>query len=274
MMGGVVEDPSDAVRPGDSASPVILHVPHSSRFIPPEVRAGLLLDDAELAAELSRMTDADTDLIAERAAGTALTKAWSFVNPLSRLVIDPERFPDDREDMRAVGMGAIYTRTSDGSRLRAADDADLMDRYYWPYARSLTRLVNERLDAVGTVTIIDVHSYPSRRLPYERGGADRPAICVGIDATHTPGSLATAAREAFAPCGDLAENTPFAGCYIPLDHYTVDSRVSGVMIEIRRDLYVAEPDARLERPSGMGLGPVADCLARLIDAVSPRSGRP
>jgi N-formylglutamate deformylase len=270
----VTDDLSYAVRSGDPASPVILHVPHASRFIPPEVRTGLTLDDVDLAAELSRMTDADTDVIAERAAATALVKAWSFVNPFSRLVIDPERFPDDREDMRAVGMGAVYTRTSDGSQLRAADDADLMDQYYWPYARGLTRLVNKRLDAVGAVTVIDIHSYPTRRLPYERGGSVRPAICVGTDTTHTPGWLVMAAREAFAACGDVAENTPFAGCYIPLSHYTVDSRVSGVMVEIRRDLYVGEPDAPVGGRSGMGLSAVADCLARLIDAVSARGGLP
>lgn len=41
------------------------------------------------------------------------------VNQLSRLVVDPERFPDDGEPTTAFGRGAVYTRTCAGSRLRA-----------------------------------------------------------------------------------------------------------------------------------------------------------
>jgi hypothetical protein len=36
-----------------------------------------------------------------------------------------------------------------------------------------------------TTTVIDVHSYPSVRLPYERGGDERPAVCFGADDAHT-----------------------------------------------------------------------------------------
>ena len=39
------------IIPGDAQSTVILHVPHSSTFIPADVRAGIVLTDEELAAE-------------------------------------------------------------------------------------------------------------------------------------------------------------------------------------------------------------------------------
>lgn len=82
------------ILPGDPASTVLLHVPHSSRRIPTEDRAGIVLDDHELEAELTAITDARTDEIAERAADCARLRPWVFVNRVSRLVVDPERFPD------------------------------------------------------------------------------------------------------------------------------------------------------------------------------------
>jgi hypothetical protein len=55
------------------------------------------------------------------------------------------------------------------------------------------------------------------------------------------------ARAAFAGCGDIDINTPFAGCYVPLRHYRVDPRVTAVMIEARRDTTEAALVAGLTR---------------------------
>ncbi|MEO3924273.1 N-formylglutamate amidohydrolase [Micromonosporaceae bacterium B7E4] len=254
------------VVPGAADSDVVLHVPHAGRLVPPDVRAGLLLDDAALTTELARMTDAHTDLIATRAATSTRRTPWTFVNLLSRLVVDPERFPDERESMRAVGMAAVYTRTSDGFPLRADDpvaEEELLDRWYRPYARAITDLVEARLAVRGRVTVLDVHSYPSRRLPYEIGGTERPAICLGTDPGHTPDWLLAAGRAAFAGCGGTGVDTPFAGCYVPLRHYGRDRRVTALMVEIRRDGYLVEPGGP---PTG-GLATVAGALAALVDAV-------
>ena len=60
---------------GDASSPVILHVPHSSRQISGPARASIALDDTELVAELDHMTDAYTDLIAARAAAGSKSPA-------------------------------------------------------------------------------------------------------------------------------------------------------------------------------------------------------
>jgi N-formylglutamate deformylase len=238
-----------------TGSGVVLHVPHASRALTPEARRGIVLDDAELAAELDRMTDAQTDVIAARAADAAAVRPHLFINQLSRLVIDPERFPDEREEMLAVGMGAVYTHTSDGKRLRDADP-DLIERHYRPYAEAFTDLVDDRLAATGRAVIIDVHSYPKDPLPYElhREGA-RPEICLGTDAFHTTPALLAAARRAFDGLS-IAENTPFAGCYVPLKHYRRTPAVSALMIEIRRDTY-----------QGKGLEGIVGGLTDLIDVL-------
>jgi N-formylglutamate deformylase len=65
----------------------------------------------------NRLTDAHTEELAIRAAEGAALRPWLFVNRLSRLVVDPERLPDEGEEMRAVGMGACPTS---GTRTHAA----------------------------------------------------------------------------------------------------------------------------------------------------------
>ncbi|MEV0642516.1 N-formylglutamate amidohydrolase [Streptomyces sp. NPDC050619] len=259
--------PSFAVLPGAEGSPVVLHVPHSARDIPPSVRAGILLDDEALERELDHITDAHTDRIAAEAAKLSPVAPWRFVNRLSRLVVDPERFPDEREEMLAVGMGAVYTRTTHRAPLRPAD-ADpepLLDRYFRPYARAMTDAVADRLAAAGRAVIIDVHSYPTQALPYElHGQGPRPPVCLGTDSFHTPPYLLDAARDAFAEFGETGLDSPFGGTYVPLDFYGKDPRVSALMVEIRRDTYMSEPGG----PAGTGLGRLAEALAAVVAAAA------
>ena len=106
---------------GSADSAVILHIPHSSRVIPADTRQDLLFSDQDLERELDEITDTLTDLVAMESlkkldSNTPLP--WLFINRLSRLVIDPERFPDDREVMNKVGMGAVYTKGTSGKQLR------------------------------------------------------------------------------------------------------------------------------------------------------------
>ncbi|MFD4506765.1 N-formylglutamate amidohydrolase [Streptomyces sp. NPDC058457] len=261
-----MSQPSYALLPGAADSPVILHVPHSARTIPPGVRAGIVLDDAALERELDHITDAHTAELAQAAAALAGVAPWRFVNRLSRLVVDPERFPDEREEMLAVGMGAVYTRTTHRGVLRdeSSDPGPLVERYFRPYARAMTEAVAGRLAATGRAVVIDVHSYPSRALPYELHGAGpRPPVCLGTDAFHTPAWLTEAAREAFAGCGETGLDSPFGGTYVPLEFYGTDAQVGALMVEIRRDLYMTEPGG----PAGPGAGRLAAALAALVDAV-------
>ncbi|MER6629110.1 N-formylglutamate amidohydrolase [Streptomyces sp. NPDC000987] len=259
--------PSFELLPGADGSPVILHVPHSARDIPADVRAGIVLDDAALERELDHITDAHTAELAGAAAELAGMTPWRFVNRLSRLVVDPERFPDEREEMLSVGMGAVYTRTTHRSALRPADTdpEPLIGRYFRPYAQAMTDAVADRLAVTGRALIIDVHSYPGAPLPYElHGTGPRPPVCLGTDPFHTPPGLLAAAREAFAGCGETGLDSPFSGAYVPLEFYAKEPRVGALMVEIRRDTYMSEPGG----PAGPGLTRLASALAALVDAVT------
>lgn len=255
-------------RHGDGPAAVLIHVPHAGTHIPPEVRADLLLDDQGLTAELDAMTDWHTDRLAAAAAALAAADGCAAVvatNPLSRLVIDPERFPDDTEVMNQVGMGAVYQRTSRGRPLRHSDparDRALLETYFHPYAEALAALVDELLVESGRCLIIDLHSYPSVALPYELDqAAARPSVCLGTDPFHTPAELTATARAAFGDgAGTIGENTPFAGTYVPLRHYRRDHRVASLMVELRRDTYLTEPNSYDERRAA----DLARRIARLV----------
>lgn len=271
-MTGTDPQASFEILAGDPVSRVVIHVPHSSTNVPAWVRERICLPDAELTDELAFMTDARTNEIADDAADLAVLRPWIFVNRRSRLVVDPERFPDPADEPMAapeIGMGAVYTRTAHGGILRN-DDPDhheaLLNQYFRPYAGAFTQLIEERLAAVGDVTIIDLHSYPLIELPYERlhhPDAARPECCIGVDPIHTPGTLQDAALTAFAPLGEVGVNKPFAGTYVPLAFYSVrDARVSSVMVELRRDTYLEADN---------GIETVARMLTRLIDTLNSQS---
>jgi N-formylglutamate deformylase len=232
------------IMPGDPTSPYVVHVPHSSTTIPDDVRAGLLLDDDELAEELRLMTDARTDELAILAATQAVPRPWVFVNRHSRLVVDPERLPNEHESMYDVGMGAVYTHTSGGLALRKADEdveRMLLGRFFTPYADALADLVDERIFATRRAILVDLHSYPALALPYElHQDARRPPVCLGVDVDHTPKALAQRVRRAFASVGQVVANEPFAGSYVPLRHFGRDNRVTSVMVDLRRDTYLRD----------------------------------
>jgi len=225
----------------DAAPPVVLHIPHASTYIPPDVCASLLLTDAELADELLRLTDHFTDELF----GGAVPGATEVVYQVSRLVADPERFEDDaREPAAAQGIGVIYMRGSRGQRLRNALTAqareEMLERFYRPHHRRLAAAVDRQLARCGRCIVIDCHSFPREPLPTERSGA-RPDICIGTDFLHTPAALRDAALRSFRAEGfRVLVDQPFAGGLLPARHHGRDARVGALMIEVGRWLYMDE----------------------------------
>jgi N-formylglutamate amidohydrolase len=91
------------------------------------------LTDESLELELNRLTDHYTDELF--ATTNAETSTLRF--PISRFVVDPERFPGDAsEPMAARGQGVIYTGTTDRQPLRRpptpVERQRLLDQWYWP----------------------------------------------------------------------------------------------------------------------------------------------
>jgi N-formylglutamate deformylase len=253
----------DVIPPLAAAAPVSGHVPHASTVIPANVRAELLIDDDELRAELVRMTDWHTD---DLFAWLTAHGATLFVNRLSRLVFDPERFIDEtREPTAAMGQGVVYTRTTDGRRLREPDQglrSRRIEASYRPYHAGLDRVVGRMLEAFGTCLLLDCHSFGSLPLPSELDQRpDRPDICIGTDAIHTPAGLAAALEQAFAGEGfRVKRDAPFSGTFVPSGFYGLETRVRSVMIEVRRGLYIDESTGQ----RGTAYSDVRDAIERAV----------
>ena len=223
--------------------PFVFHIPHSARSIPTDIRRSILLSEPDLETELIKMTDSYTDeLFVPNFEGVQ-----TVVFPVSRLVVDPERFLDDeKEIMSERGMGVIYTCMSAGRPLRnppsEVERKILIDRYYKPHHLKLRESVAICLQRFGRSTIIDCHSFPSAPLPYEDDqNPNRPDICIGTDNFHTPAHLCQAVQAAAQKQGlNWAINRPFSGAIVPIEYYRKNSKVHSIMIEINRKLYMDE----------------------------------
>jgi len=223
--------------------PVIIHLPHASVLVPPSVAEQFALTPADLDRELILMTDRYTEELFDLD-GDYIKR---LIYPVSRLVVDPERFRDDAEEpMSDRGMGAVYVKTAYGTPLRnplaPQEREQLLRDYYDPHHTELARLTADALDHHRRCLILDAHSFPSNPLPCDLNQEpNRPDICIGTDPFHTPTHLVKAAVHAFERRGwSVGVDWPYSGAMVPMEFYRCDARAIAIMIEINRARYMDE----------------------------------
>jgi N-formylglutamate deformylase len=217
--------------------PLVLHIPHSGTSVPSSV-VNQFVSHELLQQNINALTDWFTDEL------FTIPGASAVCTPISRAVVDTERFRDDAQEPAArFGQGVIYTLGYDGVPLRREpsdqERAHLLENYYTPWHLTLEANIHEHLQEFGFCAVIDCHSFPNERLPTETGQtAERPDICIGRHATNTPDWLTELASCEFTKHGmSVALDQPFAGALLP-DVFKGDPRVLSLMIEINRDLYL------------------------------------
>lgn len=183
------------------------------------------------------MTDWYTDELFE------IPGSERIVFPVSRLVVDPERYRDDNDEpMSARGMGAVYTRTHDSKALRKSGSReDLLARFYDPHHARLDSWSDKATAYHGHALLIDCHSFPNSPLPCDMDRSEpRPDFCIGTNTKHTPESVVEAAVRAIQAHGySVLKNRPYSGTLVPQGRLG-DSRVTSIMIEVNHRLYMDE----------------------------------
>lgn len=217
---------------------LILHIPHSSINIP--LKDGYVVSHEILQSEILKLTDWYTDDLFNSEEDVMV------IAPFSRIFCDPERFPDDEQEIMAkFGMGVLYEKTDNGDSMRVVSPElrkQILEEYYWKHHYRLNSAVNKQLEQYNKAVIVDCHSYPE--IPIERSlikSSFRPDFNIGTDAYHTPKILIDASIDFFEQKGfSLGIDEPYTGSIVPLEHYQKNKSVQSIMLEINRRLYLEE----------------------------------
>jgi N-formylglutamate amidohydrolase len=202
---------------------------------------GYCVSEEILGQEILKLTDCYTDDLFENETDTSI-KA-----PFSRIFCDTERFSDDKHEiMSQHGMGVLYEKTDTGSPLRRISPElrqRILDNYYWKHHTNLSESVSLQLEQLGSATIVDCHSFPSKPLIRALDQSSfRPDFNIGTDDYHTPQKWIDASIRFFKAKGfTLGVDHPYSGTMVPMQFYKKNKKVKSIMLEINRKLYLNEP---------------------------------
>lgn len=219
-------------------SPIVVHIPHSSTYIPSF--EGFIVGSDIINNEIDLLTDHKTDEI------FLIKNANHIIAPFNRIFCDVERLDDNKEVMFKYGRGFYYTHTDSGIKIRTdIIKNDVYNNYYLKHHQRFNDAVNSSLKKFGKVLIIDGHSFTNKPFKTDLIKKDnRPDFCIGTDNYHTPTSLIKNVKEYLESSGyTVSINDPYSGTIVPLEHYRINDNVHSIMIEINRDLYIGDHES-------------------------------
>ena len=217
---------------------IIVNIPHSSVKL--DFQDLFICDIEEATSEAYKLADLYTDeMVFDN------PRFIKLVAPISRLVVDTERFVDDQDEPASqYGMGVIYTHSCSGKIIKHSPDAklrqELLDKFYYPHHNLLESITHKSLAYNNYAIIIDLHSYPSSyRIGLQTD--KQPDICIGYELPHYNKIIFDKIADFCVRNGwSYGVNEPFAGSIVPGRYYKNNPNVISFMIEIKRSLYMDE----------------------------------
>ncbi|MEO0912328.1 MAG: N-formylglutamate amidohydrolase, partial [Pseudomonadota bacterium] len=158
-----VEDAVERVE-GHPDSPVLILCDHASNSVPASIAGG----DLGLSAEdMARHIAWDPGAAGVTLALAAALRAPAILSRFSRLVIDPNRGPDDPTLVMKLYDGSIIpaNRSADGGEVARRKAA-----FYTPYHTAITTEIDAQIARGLTPHLVSIHSFT----PQLRGRPERP----------------------------------------------------------------------------------------------------
>lgn len=215
--------------PGSLGQGVIVLCDHAANALP-EAYGTLRLPPAEFARHIAY--DIGAKGVAERLA--ARLNAPAVLTRVSRLLIDCNRGEDDPTLIMRLSDGAIVP----GNRtLDARERSERIERYYRPYHRAVTEVIDEALMTGGAPVLLSVHSFtPAWR------GRPRPwhaGILWDKDPRLAAPLIAALRSDTALVVGD---NEPYDGALKGdcLWRHGTSRGLAHALVEIRQDLIASE----------------------------------
>jgi predicted N-formylglutamate amidohydrolase len=206
---------------------------HASNALPPEYEL-LGLPEAEFERHIAYDIGADAVVrgMAESLGATAILSGFS------RLLIDPNRGPDDPTLVMRLSDGSLIPGNA---RIGAEEIAERMKKFYAPYHAAITGFIDETLDLGEVPVLVSIHSFtPSWKGVPRRWQAgllwDKdPRLAEPLIAALKEEGLVTGDNEPYD--GALENDTMYRhGTMRGLPH---------ALIEVRQDL-ISEPEGQAE----------------------------
>ena len=228
---------------------VLLICDHASNAIPPGYGALGLGRDA-----LERHIAYDIGAADLTKALAARLDAPAVLSSFSRLLIDPNRGPDDPTLVMRYSDGAIVPGNA---RVDAAEIERRRQRFWAPYRQKIEATIEAMLATAEPPALVSVHSFT----PVWRGVARRWKVGVlwdRDDRIATPLLEALRAEHDLQPHG-IGDNEPYDGALAgdTIDAVATARGLANALIEIRQDL--------IDRPAGALAW--AERLARLLGPI-------
>lgn len=221
-----------------SKYPIVLNIPHASAATPLSLLDQFCIDEKNIWKEILHLTDWYSDELFN------IPNTKAVVTPVSRLVIDTERYSNDLEEpMSHHGMGCIYQKGVFGTNIRGElteeQKNSLLETFYYPHHQKLEESIQECLDEFNCCFIVDCHTFPEVPFDYESNKYRiRPDICIGTHSHNTPPKLVSQLKQYFTSEKlEVAVNFPYEGCIVP-EKFIGNPRVIAIMIEVNRKLYI------------------------------------
>lgn len=217
---------------------ILIHIPHSSLFIPEDYKSKSLISREEL--------DKENKFMCDYRMNEFFDNKQSIVFPYSRLYCDIERFRDSSEVMNKYGMGYIYTKTSTGEDMfnPSLKDKKKINKIYDNYHEDLNNKVSKVLDKYNKCIIIDLHSYSSELVSRLFDCNDSPDICLGVEEDYYSKEIVDYLIDSFKSYGYTIEiNYPYSGSLVPNKFYgRKNTNIVSIMIEVNKRVYLDDFD--------------------------------